>query len=90
VGETQQNRFGLSDMQGHIWEWCSDWYAERYATGSPVDPRGPESGRMRVIRGGLLCGEVRSSRFAYRCGSEPESRRPDLGFRLARSVDPGE
>lgn len=53
VGKYKPNAWGLYDLPGNVWNWCSDWYAEDYYTNSPAhDPRGPDQGEYRVIRGG--------------------------------------
>ena len=83
------NLWGLYDMLGNAWEWCSDYWADRYPEGSRIDPGGPERGAERVIRGGSWYVNARSVRAAYRDGCPPGDRLVYLGFRLARGQGRG-
>ncbi|MCE2801495.1 MAG: SUMF1/EgtB/PvdO family nonheme iron enzyme [Planctomycetaceae bacterium] len=83
VGSYRSNEFGLYDMHGNVWEWCSDWYGV-YPTSSVEDPVGPATGLGRVRRGGSW-GYVASCRSASRHAFTPAGRDFHIGFRVALS-----
>lgn len=83
------NAFGLFDMHGNVWEWCSDRYDEKYyqeckSQGVITDPGGPSTGSIRVICGGGWGSNAVGCRSANRLYDAPGSRHDDLGFRLVR------
>ena len=88
VGSYAANAWGLYDMHGNVWEWCLDWWDDSPAGG--IEPKGPESGTMRVLRGGAW------NEFAGRCTSSARTRNVPSGssygggFRLAWTPAPGE
>jgi sulfatase modifying factor 1 len=81
VGQKWPNRWGLYDMHGNVWEWCWDWYNERYLPGEVVNPVGPDSGSYRVVRGGSFIGPPVGLRSAVRFSDLPASRDENIGFR---------
>lgn len=86
VGLRLPNRFGLFDMHGNVWEWCWDYYDPAYFSRSPVqNPQGPESGRLRVLKGGAMDTDAEHTRVSYRYPLVPEYVSHNIGFRVARS-----
>ena len=91
VGRFQPNGFDLVDMAGNVWEWCADWYDERYYSKSPrVAPPGAAAGTERVIRGGSwMCSEnfCTNYRPGARSHATPDSGLNNTGFRLVRDIE---
>jgi formylglycine-generating enzyme required for sulfatase activity len=88
VGRYPANEFGLHDMRGNVWEWCSDWFDRAYYSRSPVDnPQGPENGFLKVVRGGdwIFVGDI----CRINCQiTSPWHGAPLIGFRVVCDLEP--
>jgi sulfatase modifying factor 1 len=89
VAGLSANGFGLHDMSGNVWEWVWDRLGD-YPLDEQRDPMGPHQGATRILRGGSWRYQARYARVADRNWGRPGYRSPAVGFRLARSLRPGD
>ena len=83
VGSKLSNPWNLKDVYGNVLEWCWDWRSD-YPTNTVTDYAGPETGSVRVNRGGSWGNAACYCRSAYRYTDTPSTRWHYLGFRLLR------
>ncbi|MEO6390392.1 MAG: formylglycine-generating enzyme family protein [Pyrinomonadaceae bacterium] len=87
VGGYPPNQWGLYDIHGNVWEWCSDYFGQ-YRNRVQRDPKGPATGRSHVLRGGSWFVNAVNARSATRHNLAADQRNPNNGMRIAAEKRP--
>jgi formylglycine-generating enzyme required for sulfatase activity len=82
VGSYEPNGWGLYDMHGNVWQWCSGWFSESLPGGRVTDPLGPATGSLGVFRGGSWLDAAWFCRSAGRYDYGPPYSDLNIGFRV--------
>ena len=86
--ESGRSPYGIYDMTGNVGEWVADFYDENSYRGSPYrDPKGPDQGEQRVIRGGSWRETKRNVRSSKRFQAKPWRHDITVGFRCAKDIE---
>lgn len=82
VGQKSANELGLYDMTGNVSEWCADWFGQYYL-GTEPDPKGPETGEKKIVRGGSYDNCADNIHLSCRQYYLPDETNNCIGFRIA-------
>ena len=85
--ESGKSAYGVYDLSGNVAEWVQDWHFPEYYLFSPKkNPRGPDKGQYKVIRGGNWRNNGADIRLTYRNATTPKNRSNSIGFRCVKDI----
>ena len=77
--------YGIMDMSGNVDEWCQNWFSCNYSLEPKENPKGPDTGVDRILRGGSWRNVDMAARCATRSHTLPHRMFPNVGFRMAKT-----
>jgi len=80
VGEKKANNWGIHDMHGNVFEWCTNWYSSSYNIKSEVE-------KEKILRGGSWKYTALISSSGYRDAQFPDRKNMSIGFRVLRAEE---
>ena len=89
VGYKLPNELDIYDMSGNVWEWCGDWsinHSDFTKHDDGYDPKGPETGSERLLRGGSWSNISSDCQVSSRNTFIPNYSSYSIGFRVSRSL----
>ncbi|HLR36462.1 MAG TPA: formylglycine-generating enzyme family protein [Chitinophagaceae bacterium] len=81
------NGYGLYNLSGNVWEWCNDWFSPQHDATAIKNPKGPDKGQAKVMKGGsFLCHHSYCNRYrvAARTSNTADSSASNIGFRCVK------
>jgi|GEM_PF-2018880 len=87
VGSKTANSLGIFDMSGNVYQWCSDWFGryDEFGKSGDLDPKGPQDGTSKVIRGGYRSIGSADLHLTNRESISPDESYNFVGFRLVKN-----